>query len=393
MKQRILTFLKFTIERLIFSRAGYLCKMKFFKAFTLLFTILVIIGGNLSAQRNAEKRSYDLGIDNFDDTYRGSGGIRVGFYNVENLFDIYNDSLKRDDAFTPSGDYHWTSYKYKDKLKKLSRVITAMGGWEPIEVLGLCEVENRRVLIDLIKETALDEINYQIIHHESPDNRGIDVAMIYNADKIIVLNHRAIPVDFLAPDAYPTRDILYVEARFKRHVIHFFVNHWPSRYGGHLATIPKRNRAAHILRKEIEKIYAQDSTANIVVMGDFNDHPNDESMLKHLYARKDTAEMSDTSLFNMMYAKMGSEGTHKFQGKWGILDQFVVNGTLLRGKNGLQTRPENTLIFKADFLLTDDATHVGKKLYRTYTGFKYSGGYADHLPIILDLKTLQRSTK
>ena len=345
------------------------------------------------AQRGEQPEVNDIGVPGFDDSFRGSGGIRIGFYNVENLFDIYNDSIKRDDAFTPSGDYRWNKYKYEDKLKKLSRVITAMGGWEPIEILGLCEVENRRVLIDLIKETSLEPVNYQIIHHESPDNRGIDVALIYNADKIIVLNHRAIPVDFLEPDAYPTRDILHVEARFRRHDIHIFVNHWPSRFGGHLATIPKRNRAADILRREVEKIYEESPDANIVIMGDFNDHPNDESVLKRLYARPDTTEMHDTSLFNMMYAKMGSEGTHKFQGKWGILDQFIVNGTLLRGRNGLQTRPENALIFKADFLLTDDATHVGKKLYRTYTGFKYSGGYADHLPIILDLKTLQKSTR
>lgn len=378
---------------MIFSRAGYLCKMKFWIAVILLFTGFLISGATVNAQRTADADVYDLGIPNFDDTYRGAGGIRVGFYNLENLFDIYNDSLKRDDAFTPGGDYRWSNYKYENKLNKLSRVITALGGWEPIEVLGVCEVENRSVLIDLIKETALAETNYQIIHHESPDNRGIDVALIYNADKIVVLNHRAVMVDFLEPDSRPTRDILHVEARFKKYDIHFFVNHWPSRYGGHLATIPKRNRAADILRREVEKIYEDDPNANIVIMGDFNDHPNDESMLKHLYARPDTTQMRDTSLFNMMYPKMGSEGTHKYQGKWGILDQFVVNGTLLRGKNGLQTSPQDALIFKADFLLTEDGTHVGKKVFRTYTGFKYSGGFSDHLPIILDLKTLQRSTK
>lgn len=366
--------------------------MKAMQVITLQLVLFVFCGLNLPAQ-NSEARNINLGIENFNDTYRGSGGIRVGFYNVENLFDVYDDSLKRDDSFTPGGDNHWTSYKYREKLSKLSRVITALGGWEPIEVLGLCEVENRRVLIDLIHETALDETNYQIIHHESPDNRGIDVALIYNADKIIVLNHRAVEVDFLESDSRPTRDILHVEARFKKYDIHFFVNHWPSRYGGHLATIPKRNRAADILRTEVEKIYKESPDANIVIMGDFNDYPNDESILKHLYARPDTAGMSDTSVFNLMYSKMGSEGTHKYQGKWGILDQFVVNGTLLRGKNGLQTEPANALIFKADFLLTEDATHVGKKLFRTFTGFKYSGGYSDHLPIILDLQTLQRSTK
>ena len=346
----------------------------------------------------AQQTEYDLsgdenlGVQRFDASYRGSGGIRVGFYNVENLFDIYNDSLKRDDDFTPDGNYRWSHYKYNDKLKKLSRVIIAMGGWEPVEVLGVCEIENRKVLLDLISKTPLNSTNYQIIHEESPDNSGIDVALLYNADKISVINHEAITVDFLEPDSRPTRDILYVKAQFQRNIIHFFVNHWPSRYGGHMATVPKRNRAADILRKRVDEIFKNEPDANIVIMGDFNDYPNDESLMKHLRALPDTAGMADTSLFNMMYSKMGSEGTHKYQGKWGILDQFIVSGNLLRGKNGLTTTPDQALIFKADFLLEEDPTHVGKRLYRTYTGFKYSGGYADHLPIILDLQTLQRRT-
>lgn len=365
----------------------YFCNMRFLWTVVFAFAFTLCFGQNQKATDTADAW---LTVNNFDDSYRGENEIRIGFWNLENLFHPSDDSLKNDDSFTPSGNNHFNWYKYNKKLKNLSKVITAVGGWEPIEIMGFCEVENKQVVEDLIYNTPLKKTNYGIIHVESPDNRGIDVALIYNRDKIKIDTFQAITVDFLEPDSRPTRDILHVEALFRKKKIHIFINHWPSRYGGHLVTVPKRNRAADILRSHVDSVFRSEPNANIAILGDFNDHPNDESMLEHLHAKTDTANLPDTALYNMMWPKMGSEGTHKYQGHWGILDQIVISGNLLHGTNGFKTTPENAVIFKAPFLLEEDRTHLGKKLNRTYIGMRYNGGYSDHLPILLDLQFLEK---
>jgi len=358
---------------------------KLISCLVLSLNVLLVLGqSDSSFLQNPEARN--LG---FDDSNRGSSRFRVSFWNVENLFDTRDDSLTRDEAFTPYGDNHWTYKKLNEKWNNISKTIIAVGGWEAPEIIGFCEVENRWVLEQLLKNTVLDKVNYQIVHEDSPDNRGIDVALLYRPDKFEKEGHHPIRIHF--EDSRPTRDILHVWGKLVHNQarLHVFVNHWPSRYGGHLATNPKRMKAAQTLRAVVDSIQKVEPYANIVIMGDLNDHPNDESVLKGLAALPDTIKMDTFDLYNMMYPKVGKEGTHKYQGVWGVLDQIIVSHSLMKGYNGLKTHQGQAYIFKAPFLLEPDETHRGYKLNRTFIGMKYHGGFSDHLPIYVDLQLLE----
>ena len=323
----------------------------------------------------------------FDDSYRGSESVRAMFYNLENLFDIYDDTLKNDESFLPEGDHHWGSYKYYQKSNNLGKTILAVGGWEGVEIVGLCEVENLKVLEDLTQKTVLKNTNYQILHKESPDKRGIDVALLYRSDKITVDSVQYIQV-FLGKDQRPTRDLLYATLRTTNNAkLHVFVNHWPSRYGGQMKSNPKRKAAAAVVRKYVDSILTVQPQANILLMGDFNDEPENESIHDVLRARSDSTFTDSTELYNLMSHIHGNHGTHKYQGNWGVLDQFMVTKWLFQGKNKLKVK-SGPLIFRAPYLMTKETKYPGMKPYRTYVGFKYSGGYSDHLPIFVDLQLL-----
>jgi len=324
----------------------------------------------------------------FDDSFRGNSSVRMMFYNVENLFDIYDDSLKNDESFTPDGDHHWNNYKYYEKLNNLSKTITAVGGWEAVEVIGLCEVENRKVLEDLVKQKSLEKTQYKIVHQESPDKRGIDVALLYRADKITLDTVQYINV-FLGEGQRPTRDILYATLTTSNNAkIHVFVNHWPSRYGGQMKSDPKRKMAAKTIRVVIDSILTSSINANILLMGDFNDEPENESIRDVLRAKNDTSFADSTELYNMMSNIHGNHGSHKYQGNWGVLDQFMVSKSPFKGENGLRVM-DGPLIFRAPFLIIDETGYPGEKPFRTYNGRKYSAGYSDHLPIFIDLQLLK----
>lgn len=340
------------------------------------------INNCLAQQNNAD----------FDDSFRNNNLARVLFWNVENLFDTFNDSLTNDDAFTPSGNNHWNHYRYRHKLKNIAQTLTAAGGWSPVEIVCLAEVENRRVLVDLVNETILKSHNYDIIHKNSPDFRGIDVAILYNPQKFKVDTFNFIRVNF--PDnSRTTRDILYVSGFLQKRKIHLFVNHWPSRFGGHMATEPKRIFTANLLRSKVDSIYDVEPNANIIITGDFNDEPEDKSLKLSLGCTNDTSSMTTRGLHNLMEAKTGREGTHKFQGRWGILDQIIISTPLLKKRSGLSVIKNEAVIFKAPFLLEKDVTHLGTKLFRTYIGPKYNGGYSDHLPIYLDLQSVDNKQR
>jgi predicted extracellular nuclease len=321
----------------------------------------------------------------FGDTPRGEKGIRVMCYNVENLFDIWDDTLKNDADFLPNGSNHWTWKRYQDKLRKIAQNIRAVGGWEMPELIGLCEIENLNVLKALVKHPTIQPANYQIVHFESPDERGVDVACLYRPDKIDILGMQPIKVVFPIGER-PTRDILYVKALvLKKDTLHFFVNHWSSRLGGMTASEPKRMIAAQVVRHAVDSIFAQNSLANIVITGDFNDEPENKSLSQTLKAHHKEDDLKDQDLFNLMYEKIWKEGTHKFDGKWGILDQFIVSTSLLKGKSALSITPDRAKVFKKDWLLVRETKEIGDKPFRTYQGPKYLGGYSDHLPIYLDV--------
>ena len=313
--------------------------------------------------------------------------FRIMFYNVENLFDTRDDSLKRDDDFTPRGIKGWGSRKYKTKLDNIYRTIIGVGGWKPPAVVGLCEVENGFVLKELIVRTPLRKLGYEIIHEESPDKRGIDVALLYRTSKFQPIRYKPIQIDFPFDKDSKTRDILYVKGSvLDRDTVHLFINHWPSRFGGHIETDPKRNFVASVLREKVDSIYQTDSEANIVIMGDLNDSIHDESVSEVLKAKKEMMDLKSNDLFNLMAAlEEEGKGTHKHENHWGILDQIIVSVPLLQRKNGLQILNQKAVIFEGSFLIQEEDKRLGKRPFRTYYGAQYLGGYSDHLPIYLDL--------
>ncbi len=318
------------------------------------------------------------------------GYLRIMFYNCENFFDIEDDPTHWDEQFTPNGEKHWTYWKYRTKVIHIAKVITAVGGWEPPDLVGLCEIENQKVLEDLTKNSPLKVFKYHIVHYESPDRRGIDVALLYRDKKFILDTSYKIPVIFPKKlGGKPTRDILFVRGRVKAtgDSLYVMVNHWPSRFGGHMATDPLRMFVAVLVRRTVDSIFRINPRAYIVVIGDLNDYPTDKSLLEGLKVRTTFDTIVPDDVYNLSYylQEVKGEFSHKHQGEGGILDQIIVSGTLLDKKGDLYTSKDDAHVYKSDFLLEKDPNYPGYRPFRTYIGFKYIGGYSDHLPVYLDI--------
>ncbi|MFK8045964.1 MAG: endonuclease/exonuclease/phosphatase family protein [Crocinitomicaceae bacterium] len=313
-----------------------------------------------------------------------TSGIRIMFYNVENLFHPSNDSLKNDDEFAEGGIRYWNWSKYERKLIHIAQNIIAIGEWEPPAIVGLCEVENLQCLIDLLRDTPLREFGYEILHQESGDRRGIDVAYIYRPNFFNLVDYKSFVLNFPG-STRPSRDILYMKGLSGNDTLHCFVNHWPSRYGGELATKSKRNFAASVLKAKFDSIQKVNPKAKILAMGDFNDYPQDESMNSILSAKKDSIDIGASDLINLIWQYEKQIGTNKYQGEWHILDQFIINQNLLTDTKGLRTKFSLAQIFVRPWLMTKETSGFGEKPFRTYNGFKYIGGYSDHLPIYVDI--------
>jgi hypothetical protein len=314
-----------------------------------------------------------------------TASFRIMFYNVENLFDTIDNPIKKDNEFLPDGLRRWSSYRYYQKLNRISQVIIAAGKPNFPVVIGMCEIENQQALEALLHFTPLKKLNYGIVHHESPDSRGIDVALLYRKELFTPLLFRAIEIRNPKDKSFTTRDILYVKGVLGGDTVHFFVNHWPSKFGGLSASKPLRALAASLLRAETDSILDINHRSKIIIMGDFNDTPFDKSVAGVLGA-KPVSESSESNLYTLAYvlAKEG-KGSNKYRSKWDMIDQFIVSGSLLEGE-GLYTTPELFQVFSPGFLLMKDKNYLGEKLNRTYIGFKYNGGFSDHLPVLLDLK-------
>jgi hypothetical protein len=358
---------------------------------TMLITILLaneIFAFGLKFQNWHQGSKYSENRANLDSVKIKSQSVRVVFWNLENLYDPYDDTTKLDDEFTAAGAKHWTWSKFSTKLNHVAKTILAAGEWTPPAIAGMCEVENRYVLNKLIYETPLKPWKYKFIHHESPDLRGVDVAMLYRPLLFNVISSKSVSIRFPFDTLAQTREILMVEGTlYARDTISIFINHWPSRRGGYLNSQPRRNYVASVLRKLIDSVRIARPGANILVMGDFNDEPENESLKDVLAARTDSLPYSDTSLYNLMGIRnmKHKEGTLKFLDQWSTFDQFVVSGPLMTGKSGLIAAPANVRILRSSFLLEEDNTYFGDKLNRTYTGPRYHGGFSDHLPIRLDI--------
>lgn len=314
-------------------------------------------------------------------------GFGVMIYNLENLYDTINDPTKDDETFLPGADRKWNDEKYKMKLKQLSRVI-ATGADEMPALVGLCEVENLMVVNDLAATLNLSAANYSVVHFDSPDERGIDVALMYNKNVFTPKHKTPIHVTIPADSVDYTRDILYVAGTIningKKEELHIFVNHWPSRSEGEEVSAPKRAAAAQTLKHIIDSLNNKFADPNIIIMGDFNDTPFDISLQKILMAQEIGSTDSDEVLVNMMSAKQkAGEGTYNFKGNWQILDQIIVSESLLDNTT-MDVDPNSVQIVKQDWMLFHHDKY-GDSPDRTYSGIKYIGGYSDHLPVYIEL--------
>jgi hypothetical protein len=335
------------------------------------FLTIILIVGQLITNAQA-----------YDNTFR------IMFYNVENLFDTEDDPNTRDEEFTPTGMRAWTDYKLKKKISNIYKVIAAVGEGSTLDMVGFCEIENRAVLEMITDNTPLKHHGYEIIHKDSKDRRGIDVGLIYRKDRYWPIEEKFITTSFRNDPSKVSRDILYSKGILpNKDTLHIFVNHWPSKYGGAMATRTMREDVALTLRAFTDSIFASNPNANIVISGDLNTGPLDEPVKETLGAVvfPDTA---NSNLINLTTAIYPSKypGTIKFQGVWECIDIWILSKALLNDPNSLtQCSPEQAFIGEFDFLLEEDKTYLGLIPFRTYIGMSFNDGYSDHLPTYIHL--------
>ena len=295
-----------------------------------------------------------------------NSNLSIGFWNVENLFDLIDDPDKRDEEFALNGKKNVTQKIYDLKINNSVEVLKDLN----VDILGLCEVENKNVLNDL--NDAFEEKEYKIIHYESPDERGIDNALLYDPKKFKVLSSK--PIRNILGGNDKTRDILYVEGTFNRDLIHIFVNHWPSNYGGKEKSIPKRNSTSKLLLAEIQKIKRAEVEPNIVLLGDFNEDPDDKNVLL----------LESAGLTNLMMDMTDKEdmSTYIYRGTNYLYDQIIVSNSILDEKGF-------TLADSTAYILDLPKYRQQKGKYKNYpfrfwAGNKLLGGYSDHLAVKAD---------
>ena len=306
----------------------------------------------------------------------------IGFYNLENFYDTIDDPITDDAEFLPNGIQNWNTEKYITKLDRLSEVISRIGEdvtpGGPV-ILGLSEVENRNVLEDLISTPRLKPLNYGIVHYNSPDRRGVDVAMIYQKNRFVVEGSK--PFRLTTEDtSFRTRDQLLVWGKLDGEPIHILVNHWPSRRGGEARSAPKRRAAAALSRKIIDSLLAINPNMKFVLMGDLNDNPNNKSVKTVLDAKLKIEDVKDSALYNPMYKLyVDGVGTYAYRDSWDLFDQIIVTPGFINGNNKTYTLIK-AKIFNQTFLKQKTGTFQGYP-WRTAAGGEYLGGYSDHFPV------------
>jgi len=315
--------------------------------------------------------------------------VSIGFYNLENLFDTIDTPEVRDTEFTPSSAKAWNTQKYYEKLDNMAKVISEIAldiTPEGLAVLGVCEVENKEVLEDLVKRPALKDRNYQIVHYNSPDKRGIDVALIYQASMFVPESSFHFPLTIEGKLDFYTRDQLLVNGKLLGEEVHFLVNHWPSRSGGEERSLPLRNAAGDLSRSISNFILSMDSKAKIITMGDLNDDPFNASVSEHLKATSNLQLLKENYFYNpfALLHNPDNYGTLAYRGKWNLFDQIILTPALLKGKKN-KWHFEKAFVFDADYLRNADGKYKDLP-FRTYGGNTYLGGYSDHFPVYILLK-------
>ncbi len=312
--------------------------------------------------------------------------FKVAFYNVENLFDTINQDGSRDGDYTPKSELKWDTKKYNQKIEHTARVLRAIDSVNLPVIVGLCEIENRRVLEDLINHHYLSKGGYSIVHHDSPDERGIDVALLYRSAFFKVISDQKYVVKSPDNKRDHTRDLLYVKGvTASNDTLHVLVDHWASRLGGTEKSDKKRMFSAKLVKNVTDSIFKTNQRSNIIFMGDLNDNPTDSSVAVALKAKKPFSKPTDNSLYNLALPPFQrGEGTLFYKG-WNLFDQIIVSGNILNNSNGLQIDPKELHIFRPEWILYEKRN--GEKVpNRTGSGKNYSGGYSDHLPVYINFK-------
>ena len=312
----------------------------------------------------------------------------VAFYNLENFYDTLDDPKIDDEEFLPTGPRNYNGSIYLNKVNKLASVIQRLGTDDEKvpcpdgpAILGVAEVENIHVLQDLVSNPLIKSRNYQIVHYDSKDRRGVDVGFLYNPKYFKVLDSRALFVNLPrgAKDAYYTRDVLWVKGLFDGELVNIYVNHWPSRVGGEVRSAPGRAAAAAVSKRHMDSLALVEGETKVIIMGDLNDDPISPSMTKVLQCKSDIADVKPGGLYNpwvAMYQK--GFGTLAYQDAWGLFDQIVVSYKWLNKKqDGFFFVRQN--IFNREFLTENIGKYKGYPM-RTWDGLTYRGGYSDHFP-------------
>ncbi|KAB1069833.1 endonuclease [Tamlana haliotis] len=300
----------------------------------------------------------------------------VGFYNLENLFDLIQDTHIHDVDFLPTAPKRWNHKRYDNKLRKLGYAISNIGrretGKNPA-IIGVAEVENKKVLNDLLESKHLAPLNYNYVHYNSPDERGIDVALLYDQDVFTVTHSEPFSINLMHDDGSPdyTRDILLVSGRLDGEEIHVIVNHWPSRREGEKESEPKRLVTSAKVSEIIAGLKLNNEDAKVIVMGDFNEDSNNPGIRELV---------KTSSLFNLMETlRSFNRGSTYYHRKWDLFDQILISTNFFKASStALEFSSAN--IFDEDFLKTFSGRYKGTP-YRTYVGRKYNGGYSDHFPV------------
>lgn len=339
--------------------------------------IFVLILSLAIFKAEAQKQNYKVAV--------------VAFYNLENFYDTLNDPLTSDEEFTPAGERNYNGTIYWNKVGKLASVIQKLGTDDDkipcpdgAAFIGVAEVENDNVLNDLVNHPLIKNRNYQIVHYDCKDVRGVDVGFLYNPKYFKVLDSKSLFVQMPvgAKSSYYTRDVLWVKGLFDGEVVHIYVNHWPSRLGGEERSAPGRAAAAMVSKKHIDSIARVEGEQKVIVMGDLNDDPISASLTKVLRSKANVEDVKEGGLYNPwveMYKN--GYGTLAYQDAWGLFDQIVIGKKWLdKQQDGFFFRKQ--FIFNREFLTENIGRYKGYPM-RTWDGLTYRGGYSDHFPTYL----------
>ena len=320
---------------------------------------------------------------------RPTNTLSFAFYNIENLFDtIYNADVD-DASFLPTSKVAWNTERYNHKLNNISKVMSSIDSSSFPSLFGLCEVENLGVVENLIIHPNLKKAGYKIIHKNSPDNRGIDVALLYQPNKYKPIVNRFIKPNFPGEPEMKTRDILYSKGIVNhKDTIHVFINHWVSRWGGQEQTEHHRIQIAKTIKHITDSILNVVPMANILISGDLNDNPTDTSIYYALNALEITPKPVSKSLYNLSLNQFKAGSGSLYYNNWDMFDQIIVSTSMLNGANGLKVDSPDQIVYKEDWILYKPKKGPARPS-RTASGGRYYGGFSDHLPVMVNINSIK----